>query len=168
MECPLCNSSGIPDDAKSCPQCKADLEAFHLTNKIGKKSKNRLLFGTIVTILLAIVVLAWAIMFVLHPGEDKQADKEIPNEEFSLVKADLEKTQNQNEQLKNENKELSDKSTESTAKREKTYIVQEGESLFTIARKIMGNGYKYVDIAKDNNIEDPYKVLIGQKLIIYY
>lgn len=168
MECPLCNSSGITDDVKSCPQCNADLEAFQLTNKIGKKSKNRFLFGTIVTILLFLVVIACILMFVICPGEDKQAEKATSSEEVTLLKNDLIETHKQNEQLKTKNKELSEKLTEATAKREKTYVVQEGETLFSIARKIMGNGYKYTDIARDNNIEEPYKVIIGQKLIIYY
>ncbi|MBC8489845.1 MAG: LysM peptidoglycan-binding domain-containing protein [Bacteroidetes bacterium] len=52
--------------------------------------------------------------------------------------------------------------------KEKIYIVNEGETLFSIAKKIYGNGFKYVDLAKDNNIQDPDIIVVGQKLTIYY
>jgi len=48
-----------------------------------------------------------------------------------------------------------------------THIVQEGESMYAIARKYYGNGMKYEKIAKDNNISDPSSIVNGQKLLIY-
>lgn len=43
------------------------------------------------------------------------------------------------------------------------YVVQKGDSLSKIAQKF---GVNYKDIAKDNNIADPSKIRVGQRLII--
>lgn len=48
----------------------------------------------------------------------------------------------------------------------KTHIVVKGESLWTIAEKEIGSGYNWVDIAKENNIQNPSLVYTGQKLVI--
>lgn len=48
----------------------------------------------------------------------------------------------------------------------KTHIVSAGESLWTIAESEIGSGYNWVDIAAENNINDPNVILEGQKLVI--
>lgn len=48
----------------------------------------------------------------------------------------------------------------------KTYIVKKGDTLTAIAKKQTGNAMNYKKIAKDNNIKNPNKISIGQKLII--
>lgn len=48
----------------------------------------------------------------------------------------------------------------------KTYKVQEGDHLWMIAEKNYGSGYNWVDIAKENNLVNPNKILVGQELII--
>ncbi|MBC8579132.1 LysM peptidoglycan-binding domain-containing protein [Zhenhengia yiwuensis] len=47
-----------------------------------------------------------------------------------------------------------------------TYIVKAGDTLWTIAKKMTGNGENYKAIAKKNNIKDPNKISVGQKLVI--
>jgi LysM repeat protein len=47
---------------------------------------------------------------------------------------------------------------------ESTYTVQAGDTLSTIADKLPGVTWQ--EIARANNIQDPYPVSIGQKLII--
>lgn len=47
-----------------------------------------------------------------------------------------------------------------------TYTVAEGESLWTIAEKQYGDGYKWTEIAKANNISDPDSIEKGQNLIL--
>ncbi len=44
------------------------------------------------------------------------------------------------------------------------YIVKKGDSLWKIAFRTYGVGYSWVEIWKENNIEDPDRLLIGQKL----
>ncbi len=169
MDCPVCNSSGIADESKQCPQCNADFEAFYLTKKIEQSGKNRLLFAWIATILFFLVLIAFIGFFMITPKAEQVQQQD--SMELSLLKSDLDKAQKQNEELLNKNKELTvrlNKKAEESTKREKVYIVESGETLFTIARKVLGNGYKYQDIAKENNISNPDIITTGQKLVIYY
>lgn len=46
------------------------------------------------------------------------------------------------------------------------HIVATGEDLWKISEKYYGTGYNWVDIAKENNIEDPNEVRVGQSLTI--
>ncbi len=76
-----------------------------------------------------------------------------------------------NNSLKKENGELKERLKTlavEKANRKKEYKVLYGETLYGISRKVYGNGYKYVDLAKDNDIEKPDKLAAGQTLIIYY
>jgi len=47
-----------------------------------------------------------------------------------------------------------------------TYLVSKGDDLWTIAEKTTGSGYNWVEIAKDNNIENPGIIYEGQELVI--
>ena len=46
----------------------------------------------------------------------------------------------------------------------KTYTVKKGDTLWGIAKKELGNGTKYKDIAKLNNISNPNLIYVGQVL----
>lgn len=48
----------------------------------------------------------------------------------------------------------------------KVYIVKKGDSLWKIAKKYYGSGFKYKKIAQDNNIKPPYIIHVNQKLKI--
>lgn len=171
MECPVCHSSGISDETKACPQCDADLEAFQLTKKIEKTSKNRLIFGSIAAALFIILLVVWVVIFAFHSESHEKKAEGYTTEEVTTLKANLSKAEKQNNDLKSYNKELLEKlakANDAKAMKEKIYIVNEGETLFSIAKKIYGNGFKYVDLAKDNNIQDPDIIVVGQKLTIYY
>ena len=45
-----------------------------------------------------------------------------------------------------------------------TYVVQKGDTLMSICRKIYGDGLKYKEIMGLNNIDDPDKIYIGQEI----
>lgn len=51
-------------------------------------------------------------------------------------------------------------------KEPKTYIVKDGDHLWTIAELHYGSGYNAYDLAKANNIQDPDLLTSGQKLVI--
>ena len=170
MNCPVCASSGISDDQKLCPECQSDLEAFQLTRSVEKSSKWRLNYGVLFTILFLIAIVLW--FFKGTSGNAEAQEQEQGSQtEFNTTKMALEKANSENSNLKKENEQLTARLAtfaEQSKKREKIYMVQEGESLYSIARKVYGNGYKYVDLAKDNKIENPDQLIIGQKLVIYY
>ena len=46
------------------------------------------------------------------------------------------------------------------------YIIKSGDTLGTIAKALLGDSSRYVDILKSNNIEDPNKIFVGQILNI--
>jgi LysM repeat protein len=47
-----------------------------------------------------------------------------------------------------------------------TYTVAKGDSLWKIAQKILGDGSKYMEIAKANHIQNPNAIQVGQQLTI--
>lgn len=47
----------------------------------------------------------------------------------------------------------------------KVYIVAAGDNLWMIAQTVYGDGYKWVDIAKANNLADPGDIHVGDKLV---
>src|SRR3989344_2096742 len=49
---------------------------------------------------------------------------------------------------------------------QKTYVLKDGESLWDVAVKFYGDGYRYVDIINANKLENPDYVPPGTRLII--
>jgi|OpeIllAssembly_1097287.scaffolds.fasta_scaffold176066_2 nucleoid-associated protein YgaU len=60
----------------------------------------------------------------------------------------------------------SNKKTSPPTVKIKTYTVKEGEDLWQIAEKAYGSGYNAYDIAKANNLSEPYILQEGQILKI--
>jgi len=171
MECSVCHADGLAEDALKCTHCQSDLEAFKLSNEIHKTSKNRLIFGYIISALFIIVLIAWILTCLGKFGQSPKTDESIVKDEVERLQKEVAELKKQNETLVVRNNVLTGKvnaKIEEEDRKESTYVVCEGETLFGIAKKIYGNGYKYKDIAKDNNIENPDMIVAGQKLIIYY
>lgn len=55
---------------------------------------------------------------------------------------------------------------EQTATVSKTHVVARGESLWQIAEKYYGSGYKWIEIAKENKLANPGLITDGQQLIL--
>ena len=53
-----------------------------------------------------------------------------------------------------------------TVKQTTVYTVVSGDSLWSIAEKFYGDGHKYGDLAKINNISNPRAIEVGQKITI--
>jgi len=171
MKCPVCSSSGIPDEVNQCPQCLSDLEAFQLTGKIEKTNKSSYVIAIVTSLLFLIILVVWIVSFFYENKNLKDTEVTTTSTEAVQMKADYDKAIANNNSLKKENEELKERLKTlavEKAKRKKEYKVQEGETLYSISRKVYGNGYKYVDLAKDNNIQEPSKLIAGQTLIIYY
>lgn len=47
-----------------------------------------------------------------------------------------------------------------------SYVVKQGDTLWLIAKKLTGDGSNYQAIAIKNNISNPDKIYVGQKLVI--
>jgi len=48
----------------------------------------------------------------------------------------------------------------------KTYTVQSGDYLWSIAEKIYGSGYNWVDLANANHLQNPGVIYAGTKLVV--
>ncbi|MEZ5197617.1 MAG: LysM peptidoglycan-binding domain-containing protein [Bacteroidales bacterium] len=171
MECPVCKTTGLPEETRNCPQCNAYLEALHLLKNIEKSNKKRFNFGIVMLALLVLVITAWIITLSLSRNSGKAIENIAEVEKFSNLKTELETTKNEVLKLKTENKQLTEQMAQiETVKsgRVETYIVKEGETLFSIARRVYGNGYKYVDLAKENSINAADSIVVGQELKIHY
>ena len=59
-----------------------------------------------------------------------------------------------------------ERSTYSPPEAARTYTVQRGDTLSSIARKVYGDQKRYKDIAQANNMSDPNKLHIGQVLTL--
>jgi nucleoid-associated protein YgaU len=60
----------------------------------------------------------------------------------------------------------SSKEQEAAKAMPKTYTVKSGDYLWSIAEKIYGSGYNWVDLASANNLENPGVLYAGTKLIV--
>ena len=71
-----------------------------------------------------------------------------------------------NENKSNENGKVQAKEEPQRQTKEpnKTYTVKKGDTLWTIAQKQLGNGNKWKDIAKLNNISNPNNLQVGRVL----
>jgi nucleoid-associated protein YgaU len=139
-----------------------------MTRKIDKVSNGRLTFGIVASILFIAILIIWLISGISGITAEKPPAEKTA---VSVQPDELKKLKDQNTDLRRENddlkKQLAAFKTEKE-KRKKEYVVREGETLFGIARRTYGNGFKYIDLANDNDIQDPATILAGQKLIIYY
>ena len=86
---------------------------------------------------------------------DKPAGKTVPADVQKLV--DFSHAAGSSKSLSNGN------AVEGSAEPAKIYVVQKGDSPAGIARKFK---VSYADLLRTNNIEDPKKLQIGQKLLI--
>ncbi len=70
--------------------------------------------------------------------------------------------------LKNKDNVKGVKSQEqqSAAKKQRTYTVQDGEGLWSIAEKIYGSGFNWIDIAQANNLKSADDITTGMVLKI--
>ena len=120
-------------------------------------------------VLFVVVLLGWILSFILTNDVDNKLNQNVV--EQTTTDAKLNDIIAENEKLKIDKETLQTKINsleKEFSKKETTYIVKENETLFAIARTIYGNGFKYLDIAKDNQIESPFLIRSGQALIIYY
>lgn len=70
------------------------------------------------------------------------------------------------ENLSSENNTDQVSGVESAQVNKNEYVVEQGDTLWSIAEKITGSGFNWIKIANDNKINGPYTIEVGQKLII--
>lgn len=180
MNCPVCKTADLDAKVSECPNCKSNLSAFYQIDGINKKLKNQKNYIIALAVIVVLVVIGWGVSSQMQTKvktvvkiekEDNSAMKSLTEENESL-KVNIQALENKIEESKlNDNIVAKEMAVEDELEKEndfaeRIYIVKEGETLYRIAKKELGDGYLYKKIAKENDIADPNKVLIGTELKI--
>jgi len=157
--CPICNKAGLPDYTKSevvCPQCNSDLKAFLILDSISTAKKGR--FGSYAIIALSLLTILFLGLYIKSNSNKSEilATNIVLNDSISNLKSVIVAT----EKPKEEPKIIGSK--EATVK----YAVKKGDYPYKIAQFFYGDGSKYKKIEADNDLERPYKLKVGQVLLI--
>lgn len=172
MECPLCKHTGLDANTDICPSCKADLTAYHTLDVLEASYKKQKNTSLLLLLLFIVAVIACAAIFFLSGAENMSKETE---ETLASYETKVQELTNQNQtlnkqisELKAENSQLKkEKKKEAVAEQEQiVHIIKDGESLFGIAQKYLGDGKLYPRIAKLNGIDDPDLIIVGTEIII--
>ena len=165
MKCPICKLSEISENNSNCPNCNADLDFINNIKDVSKKCKTNKLFLVLLFSALIISILISLYTINKNNGSKKENSNAI-----------IEQLKQENAALKNEISEIKKlqvdtlkiSNNQNSVNKVETdeYIVQKNDNLWIIAQKFYGDGFKFKNIASENNIEKPYEILIGSRLII--
>lgn len=179
MDCPICKTTGINAEARTCPECFSDLEAFRYLDFIETRLRRKRFTVILLSIILVIVVIALAYGWLWqHPA---QKEKGPPVNDSALARL-----QSENQALRSSKDSLAIKLTEALSDVSKagavagsagaaqagaaekiiTHTVKKGETLSGLARQYYGSGRECLRLARDNNLTDPDKIREGLELKI--
>lgn len=192
MNCPVCNTNELSDDAAHCPQCHSDLEIFRLIVDAGKERQKHKKIISALGLFAAVTAIGWASVGIfpgkapvttaepmeLSPevvvqGESRPAPSE--SEALTLLTKDYEALKAENAVLaaklnaapvKAAAKEIAIKEEDSDNGQTITHTVRNGDTFWIIAKKYYHDGTKYKQIAKDNGMSTKQKLRKGMKLKI--
>ena len=158
--CPICNKAGLPDYTKNnvvCPQCNSNLKAFSLLNSISKPQKSKMGIYLILGVSLISIVLFGLFLKSNSDRKELFATTVILND--SIAKLQSVKIETEKEDPKTQ--PIAEK-PDITLK----YIVKEGDHPYKIALFFYNDGNKYKKIETENNLIQPYTLIVGQVLTI--
>lgn len=161
--CPVCNKTGLPDYKTievTCSQCNSNLKAYMLLSTISnEKAPKRTNFF----IPASITLLAISIVIVFFNWDTSSKKDEVTIVEKSLLPS-------QNDSLiiyKNQIAQLKDSLLNSKKQIETfNYTIKSGDCLSKISYNFYGDWRQYKMIEEDNNLQNPYKLSVGQILKI--
>ena len=155
MNCPICDKIGLPDYRNIptvCPQCDSDLSSFSYIQKIKNSANNNSYRKLIFTI----VALCLCFVFIYHFFPriiTKTIEVKIVSKNDSIAN------------LKSVILDLKQKQINEKADIVK-YIVKQNDNLEKISKKYFDDYLHIQKIAKDNNIQNPNLIEIGEVLFI--
>lgn len=166
--CPICGKNGIPDYHSQdvvCPCCGSDLSIYRLVNQIesGAKLQQKdepksakysvYTFASLAAVLL--LVSCFLVIRVSHNGKRLESSEDrcaVLLAENEMLKASVSKQEAMTVQTK----------VTSAFK----YIVREGDSFWSISKKLYGTGTRYKEIAEANNLDINTVLNVGDQLVI--
>lgn len=164
--CPICGKNDIPDFHSQdvvCPCCGSDLSVYRLLEQAAtpppSKDKNSRKHYGMFPMSLAIILLAFSAVFFAHRSY-------TTTEKLASI-------QHENSLLKDTNNELqaslSEKGATPAVSVSETgfiYTVRNGDSFWSISKKLYGTGSRYKEIAETNNLDINAVLRIGDELIV--
>lgn len=166
--CPICGKNGIPDYHSQdvvCPCCESDLTIYRLVERIETESKSQVTVeekprktGFYIMSALAAVFLCIAVFCFVCSLNYNSALKTEQQANTVLLQTnkDLEKALAETQTTVKDN----------VTKPSFHYVVREGDSFWTISRKLYGTGSRYKEIAEANNLDVNSVLNVGDELII--
>jgi len=161
MECPVCNSPGLPDYRlvhSICPQCNSDLKGFMLIGQVeqvgfeNESKLKRLKLSFIVTTIVLSILLIGSILYIATRSKQEPGKLESKNDST--------------EYYINLVAELKQELEAKPATADICYIVQKDDNLSKIAKLFYNNGFQTEQIMLDNNLHEGYNLQPGDTLII--
>lgn len=117
-------------------------------------------------------VLAVALFLIFFVGRCSSPDG-IPPEELAAVEAEMETLREENRNLREEVAALSagqaapeEGGDVANAPAVRTYVVRAGDTLFSIAQEVYGDGQHWEVIAEANGLDSNNKLRVGDELVI--
>ena len=158
--CPVDGKAGLPDFKTThvvCPQCDSDLKPYFLINKI-RKSKNKYLV-IISTVVIFLFILSGSIYYQLSSEKNKIQRKNETKIVF---------LQNSINELQDSIQNVIGKIVTEQPMREIfiNYKVKKDDYPSKIAEFFYNDWKMYKQIEKDNNLQQPYTLKVGQILKI--
>ena len=161
LNCPICKKAGLPDYTISptiCPQCNSDLEAFFLLNSISNKKQKKVnLFALSLAVIIACT---FSILYYNSISQNEHAKSENIKTVLQFQDS-IRILQDENAQNKlNLQKESLEK--EVVIK----YKIKFGDYPSKIAEFFYNNWRMHKEIEEDNNLHQPYTLIVGHTLLI--
>ena len=180
MNCPICNHEKIEDGASHCPACDSDLSAFVSLNEVSSSKRRLIKINWLLISILILTLSIGGVSIYFQSSKNKTiAEKssirlEKNNAELKKMKKKIQKGQNKIKELEMAlslvKQELQNtKSDTPNINNDKTYslhIVEEGETLWSIAERYYGNTVAVKKLLKQNNLAHPKFIKAGDPLVI--
>lgn len=158
MKCPVCGHELSEPLPRLCPNCGADLSLkVNVRNLCREVRRNYRLMLALVIVLLAIVLV---LLLIRRPAPAGQAT--LPTDSLQYYRQQIALLNDSIAYYRNQIATFAAKPSVS----EQEYIIQPGDNLWLIAERLLGDGFKYMQIARDNQIADPSAIKAGQKIIV--
>lgn len=162
MNCPVCHLEGIIHDTINCPQCGSNLEFLSQIQTLKKRNRWKNTLLVLAALIIVCLTAVWLINILRHskPIPEQDAGMNTLMAENKILKDSINQMQ---EHIFKLEAVLMVAATETATIR---HIVKEGESLWLIAEKYLGDGNLYTQIASDNHITNPSVIEKGTTLRI--
>lgn len=158
MKCPVCGHELSEPLPRICPHCGADLSLnVNVRNLCREVKRNYRLLLALVLVLLAVTLVS---LIIRRPAPAGQATQPSDSLQFYRQQIAL-----LNDSLTYYRSKIAT-FTVAPASAAEEYIIQPGDNLWLIAERLLGDGFKYLQIARDNQIADPSAIEVGQKIIV--